>query len=116
MNRPLFQRDSGNKVQYPCCCSFVSGVPSDQCPIGIRTLLQAPHGSIQVGKHEAAVVAKRITRKALRDAVDRADLAKYNTPDPEVRYRFVQRQVPRNHVGAASCRKETRSTTSRVKS
>jgi len=45
-----------------------------------RTFLTEPHGAIHVKKHEAAVVAKRITNKALRDAIDRAYLEKYKTP------------------------------------
>src|SRR5262249_12929205 len=45
-----------------------------------RKLLEEPQGSIQVRKVETAVVAKRITNQAMCDAVDRAYLAKYNTP------------------------------------
>ena len=45
-----------------------------------RTLLQKPRGAIQLKKQEIAVTAKRATNKALRDAVDRAYLEKYNSP------------------------------------
>jgi len=42
--------------------------------------LKEPHGAIEVKKHETPIVAKRVVNKALRDAVDRAYLAKYKTP------------------------------------
>ena len=45
-----------------------------------RTFLKDPRGAIQVKKLEAAVVARRAPGKALRDAIDRAYLAKYKTP------------------------------------
>jgi len=45
-----------------------------------RTSLTDPLGAIQVKKLEAAVVARRALGKALRDAIDRAYLAKYKTP------------------------------------
>lgn len=45
-----------------------------------RTFLTDPHGAIPVKKLEAAVVARRALGKALRDAIDRAYLAKYKTP------------------------------------
>ena len=44
-----------------------------------RTFLKQPRGTIQVGAHEIAVGAVRITSKSLRDAIDRAYLEKYQT-------------------------------------
>jgi hypothetical protein len=45
-----------------------------------RTFLKEPRGTIRVGNEEIAVRAVRIRDKSLRDAVDRAYLATYNTP------------------------------------
>lgn len=45
-----------------------------------RTFLKEPRGAIQVADHEIPIRAVRITSKALRDAIDRAYLKKYNTP------------------------------------
>lgn len=45
-----------------------------------RTFLKEPRGAIQVTKREIAIVAKRAVNKALRDAIDRAYMAKYKTP------------------------------------
>src|SRR5262245_51488365 len=45
-----------------------------------RTFLKDPHGTIQVKKQLTEIVPKRAVNKALRDAIDRAYLAKYKTP------------------------------------
>jgi hypothetical protein len=44
-----------------------------------RTFLREPRGAIQVADFEIAVRAVRIRNEPLRNAVDRAYLAKYNT-------------------------------------
>ena len=45
-----------------------------------RTFLEEPAGAIRVADDEIPIRAVRITNKALRDAIDRAYLDKYNTP------------------------------------
>jgi len=44
-----------------------------------RTFLKEPRGAIQVGKSEIPVRAKHIRSERLRNAIDRAYLAKYNS-------------------------------------
>jgi hypothetical protein len=45
-----------------------------------RTFLTEPHGAIQMGGREILVRAVHTRSERLKDAVDRAYLAKYNTP------------------------------------
>ena len=45
-----------------------------------RTFLDEPRGSVQIGDREIAVRAIRTRSERLKDAVDGAYLAKYNTP------------------------------------
>src|SRR5437660_6816688 len=45
-----------------------------------RTFLEEPHGAIQMGGRKILVRAVRTRSERLKDAVDRADLVKYNTP------------------------------------
>jgi hypothetical protein len=45
-----------------------------------RTFLEEPHGVIQVGARELKVRAVRTRSERLKDAVDDAYAAKYNTP------------------------------------
>jgi hypothetical protein len=44
-----------------------------------RAFLKEPRGTVQVGDREIAVRAIRTKSEGLRDAVDRANLDKYNT-------------------------------------
>ena len=45
-----------------------------------RTFLKEARGTLQVKKYEMAIAAKPAVNRALRDAIDRAYLAKYKTP------------------------------------
>lgn len=45
-----------------------------------RTFLKEPRGAIQVGNREIQVRAAFIKSERIRDAIDKAYLAKYNTP------------------------------------
>jgi hypothetical protein len=45
-----------------------------------RTFLKKPCGTVQAGDYEIAVRAVRTRDARLKDAIDRAYLAKYNTP------------------------------------
>jgi hypothetical protein len=45
-----------------------------------RTFLKEPQGLIQIGDHPVGIRALRTRSEQLKDAVDRAYLAKYNTP------------------------------------
>ena len=45
-----------------------------------RTFLEEPRGTVQIAEREIAVRAVKTRDKRVRDAVDRAYLAKYNTP------------------------------------
>jgi hypothetical protein len=60
-----------------------------------RTFLQEPHGSIRIADREIPVRAVHTRSERIKDAVDRAYLAKYTTPAAIKYARGFRRAKPR---------------------